>query len=268
MVSAWSIPKATRKDPKKTSEEAPGPGAYTGDKKQKFIPPKWGIGTSSRGSLAVSKVPGPGNYESKNTNDSSKYSMAQKLSYGSPDKFGSTPGPGAYQPSTALQKAHAPNYPMGMKTDYINDNQKMPGPGSYESKSSVNLKHSAKIGTGNRGNLYNTNRVPGPGNYSDVDKQNPKSPSWGFGSGTRNGFYQSPKTPGPGSYEKQSGLTNMSKSMSSRWRSGEQLEASRVPGPGAYNPSRIDKSANQTWKIGTEERGKLNREAVKTPGPG
>lgn len=61
MVSAWSFGTAQRGN-LNSNAHVPGPGKYTGDKKQKYQPPSWKIGSGERTKFEANKTPGPGAY--------------------------------------------------------------------------------------------------------------------------------------------------------------------------------------------------------------
>lgn len=63
MVSAWTIGTSKRPDLHGYGKCSPGPGAYSFNKFDKKIQPKWKFGTSGRKNLVDSCSPGPGSYE-------------------------------------------------------------------------------------------------------------------------------------------------------------------------------------------------------------
>jgi hypothetical protein len=110
----------------------PGPGAYTGDRKNEG--PKFGFGSSSKASsIFVSKnTPGPGTYTSRSmTSDAgaAHYSMTPRRPDFTPgySKFG--PGPGTY---TRNYKEKSPAFSLGRsKRKDVTKMDGVPGPGNY-----------------------------------------------------------------------------------------------------------------------------------------
>ena len=111
---------------------------------------------------------------------------------------------------------------------------------------------------------------PGPGAY---DYQRPLSaaPKYGFGSSTRDASaYEALKyLPGPGAYEIKGGIiNNKGITMTSRKMDQSFREASKMPGPGSYEPDLHTKKNYGNVRIGSASRDNLNKEMLRTPGPG
>ncbi|EGR29408.1 hypothetical protein IMG5_156010, partial [Ichthyophthirius multifiliis] len=258
MVSAWSIGTAQRGY--LLTNNTPGPGAYTPQKKQKFIPPQWKIGTQSRGNSNVNNSPGPGSYQIKPkfTNEGEKYSFAGKPNE---NKFDIKPGPGAYQPNYSFSMKQLPQYSISKR--YISSARgRTPGPGQYQHQSTVLNRPSMIFPKSNRAEMWQNQQFPGPGSYKNMLNQT-QGPKYGFGTSRRdknNNCF----VPGPGNYNMNSSFnTNKGFSMVSRQN---QTNQELVPGPGAYNPLLIVKQSAPRYKIGTASRdGNINNNL---PGPG
>ncbi|KRX08138.1 hypothetical protein PPERSA_01683 [Pseudocohnilembus persalinus] len=266
MVSAWSIGNAKRSN--MAQSIGPGPGQYTVDKQQKTQPPKWSI-PKYQPTIHNQQNPGPGQYNLRNDKkiDGAKYTMSSKA--GPTNQQLKVPGPGTYnpRPSSALQ--NPPQYTMASKydnTDYYNN--KNTGPGQYKIPSGLN-KNGVKIGTSGRDSkMGQKSAEPGPGSY--LINRPSTAPKVKIGSSQRQELYKgSAEGVGPGSYDlksyfdKSKGVT-----MISRRNQGDMLEASRVPGPGHYNPDKQSKLNPPKHKIGTGSRGDINPSASGNPGPG
>lgn len=115
-----------------SSAGQPGPGQYT-----PFDPnmttPKYGFGTSTRGSIngRRSQTPGPGTYEYRSgLADAPKYTAAPRRGHDS--KAPGTPGPGAYKPIDGSVADNAPRWGFGTSSRTgLSSLSGTPGPGTY-----------------------------------------------------------------------------------------------------------------------------------------
>ncbi|EGR30653.1 hypothetical protein IMG5_126740, partial [Ichthyophthirius multifiliis] len=263
---AWTIGNGRRSDFTQGQQFIPGPGAYNVDKKQIMVPPKWKIGSESRGNQKPNQNPGPGQYSTKTYVDQgSKYTIGN-----STKPIGNTfqlvPGPGAYNINKSIQKRQ-PQYSMRIKNN-TQERVFTPGPGEYQSKSFVfnKYKRSVVFSKQKRDDLYQQSISPGPGNY---DNLRPKSaaPEFKFGSEQRDCLYRTQQTPGPGHYEQKPIMeTGRGKTMFSR-KNYEHI--SQVPGPGQYQQdTSIIKNKKPSFIIGTQSRDSLLNYLNNNPGPG
>ena len=111
---------------------------------------------------------------------------------------------------------------------------------------------------------------PGPGAY-DYTRPLTAAPKYGFGSSTRDASaYEALKyLPGPGAYEIKGGLiNNRGVTMTSRKVDQSFRDASKMPGPGSYEPDFHNKKNYGNVRIGSATRDNLIKESLRTPGPG
>ncbi|CAD8175828.1 unnamed protein product [Paramecium octaurelia] len=260
MVSAFSIGKAQRSTQPRS--ETPGPGAYQPIKRQKMTPPSFKFGSGNRSGLLKVFAPGPGAYEhpSRVTKEGPRYSFGLKK----PTVLAKQgPGPGAYNPNYRTMVKALPNYSIGAKLSQ-NYSTFQPGPGAYENPSTVVGVPCMKFPHSKRDGFYDLTRTPGPGSY--LKRPNSAGPQYKFGTASRGAFSEI-KNPGPGEYEARSEF-NVSQKGFSMLSRRNQTQQEQVPGPGTYNWDKKQKLRPPSYKIGNETRDSLNRELIRTPGPG
>lgn len=123
-----------------------------------------------------------------------------------------------------------------------------PGPGSYDPSNSV-LERAPSFKIGRSKRIYNNyhRRTPGPGAYS-LDFNITSGPSWKIGSSKRNSFYSS-DTPGPGMYN----ISPPKGVMYTISPSKSIVRTVNTPGPGAYNPIKLENRPKAIFGTGKRE---------------
>lgn len=201
-----------------------------------------------------------------------------------------TPGPGSYDPDNRNTNKSAPLYSFGFKglkeAPYNN-----PGPGAYEvinegnsiksrpaSKLSfiylktIFVKKIKRIGSAKRDQLYKNNETPGPGSYNFLKDDLSGAPKIRFGSSTRDKLMEGvlKSGPGPGAYDVRGHFDNnlLNGTTIIPRRNDVSMNArAQTPGPGTYNPEKIQVKIPPAFRIGSANRTKF--EGLETfPGPG
>ena len=181
-------------------EKVPGPGTYdpTLDLAREHHQ-KAKIGTEPRGKLAVSQVPGPGNYHDPEKNELKKLGAKIGTEERGKSRTSEVPAPGTYDlPSdfqqTRLGKTFAP------KLDTLQDPNPV-GPGQYDPSLRLTrpTPNSRTFGD-SRQHFTPSTVVPGPGTYENLASKT--TPSWRVGTGRRSNVEgRNPDFPGPGTYD-------------------------------------------------------------------
>lgn len=220
--------------------EVPGPGNY--EIKSKIgVAPKYTMRPKTGTSLDIKnrELPGPGAYDPdvKKVNDY-KYTLRIRPNSASIWSGPNNPGPGTYQ----LRK---------LDSDLLN-------------------KHGVKFGYEKKLKEpdFTYIKSPGPGNYEfDRQKVNQSAPKFSFGKELR-GNEMRPKTPGPGSYELKPKLGAEAPKISMSFYRPLSSVPQESPGPGAYQPNLKNKNKSPEYKIGSSKREIVDKETKLKPGPG
>ncbi|CAD8115027.1 unnamed protein product [Paramecium primaurelia] len=257
MVSAYSVGNGKRSNEVQQGPDTPGPGQYSGDKKQKYTPPSFKIPQAQRQTFQPSFTPGPGAYASSdNLLKGPKFSFAGKKQQ-SVTSF--QPGPGAYNLKPTKQ---TPQYSFGGKYGSHPDDQQ-PGPGEYQLSKQLDAP-TMRFPRSKRDDPHQE-KVPGPGTYK---QERPESaPKYRFGNAQRRGLYDNElgKVPGPGQYNYSSQFESVQpKGFTLVSRKEQITQQLVVPGPGAYDPQPVKRPPS--CKIGKSMRGL--QFANPNPGPG
>lgn len=127
-----------------------------------------------------------------------------------------------------------------------------PAPTSYNHKSSFEKNNKVVIGTGTRKDLTETQKTPAPNYYNSGqagDYASNKNPRCTIGSQFRKttDFMKVQPTPGPAQYDKMNLFDKnkeKNKGYSCRSKTADliAMEMSKLPGPGQYNSSLVNKS--------------------------
>ena len=174
----------------------------------------------------VSEAPGPGNYESKSTNESPHFSLKGREAYKPRDE---SPGPGQYEPSSGVYLT--PSYRVGSAPRVgILTNSTVPGPGTYGYYNTIGETSKWSFGNVKRSGIKD-NLVPGPGSYPVKAPRDPKA----FSLGARRNISSSMSkdNPGPGNYSPVKRYPSPQFSISRSARQG-MGQANGIPGPGTY----------------------------------
>ena len=262
------------------SRYVPGPGNY--EFKADILyqkHPKFSFGKELRKSLKRYKTPGPGQYEYKKYigNEGPKITMSAK--FGSSYYLGDrkyVPGPGQYNSTnTNFYRTKNPAYRIGTaKRGGLYNTIDFPGPGQYgpdHCTNNVRPKTPAwKIGTGLRPELNPGDKTtPGVGNYN-ITKGIGEGPKYTM-VGRGNPYSTINHNPGPGQYNDRYGnikIKNPSWKIGTSQRDDElkRIKREGVPGPGMYEFDDRTKMKAPEYAFGHEKRGKLRKS--ETPGPG
>ena len=262
------------------SRYVPGPGnyEYTADILHEKHP-KFSFGKESRGDSKKYKTPGPGQYEYKKFVGSEGPKITMSAKFGSAYNIGDrkyVPGPGQYNSTnTNNYRTKYPAYRIGTaQRRGLYNSMDYPGPGQYGPDNCTNKVRPKtpawKIGTGQRPELNPGDKTtPGVGNYN-ITKGIGGGPKYSMvGKGNPYGF--SNKNPGPGQYNDTYGIT---KTKNPSWKIGtsqrdddlKRIKREGVPGPGMYEFDDRTKIKAPNYAFGHEKRGQDKRS--ETPGPG
>ena len=189
----------------------PGPGSY---KHKEYVGKegkKISMGIKLR-SRSMEYIPGPGQYESKNSDALFKklpdIKIGKASRFSNSNIFSENPGPGQYNDADLVKnvKLNKPSWKIGTsKRKPLNEYVDSPGPGAYNIRKGVgdgSPQYSMRIKNKDSESRFVT---PGPGRYNNDELNNYKHfPSWKIGTSKRDdslkrqireGF------PGPGSYK-------------------------------------------------------------------
>lgn len=120
--------------------------------------------------------------------------------------------------------------------------------------------------------------VPGPGSYAAAEKDFTRSSGPKYTCALRNGRLggkpadsgNASSSPGPGAYNLKGAIGNEGPKVLISGRPGTAGNAAAStlgPGPGSYMPGDV-KSKAPSYRLGTAQRGREDREAQLVPGPG
>ena len=260
------------------TEQIPGPGNYNPDEMaDKLKSEKRNIvfGKAERINFENGKtnLPGPGQYESQEVAQ-----MAEKFRARSGYKFDKSkrdgmykdtisPGPGAYQPKAdVILESDGRGYSLGKsKGRNASSTKLVPGPGSYNPQNNTSNRN-IKFQKNERINaLIKKSEIPGPGQYEadKVAKSMYAAPGIKFSKGQPK--LKENNVPGPGNYEiKQIALDKRSAKFTKDKKN--QVQVSKVPGPGTYDQTLDQSSKVGRFKFNKDEKSKVIRKEV--PGPG
>ena len=189
-------------------------------------------------------VPGPGQYNSTNTNNYRIKYPAYRI--GTAKRRGlynsmENPGPGQYGPDNCINnvrpKTPAWKIGTGLRPELNPGDKTTPGVGNYNiTKGMGDGPKYSMVGKGNPYGISNNN--PGPGQYNDTyGITKIKNPSWKIGTGQRDDELKRIKRegyPGPGMYE----YDDKTKTKAPLYRFGHEKRGenkkSDTPGPGQY----------------------------------
>ena len=184
------------------SISSPGPAIYNSLRPSSS--PRYRIGTSLQRELYtnIEQIPGPGTYDPKYGNNSSRVSSANcrigSAKRGSGRKLDKSPGPGEYEFKTKL--GEGPKYKFGLRraASMIN---KTPGPGQYNPHEVKLRQPNTVIGKESKDLLFKEVRLtPGPGTYKEA-KRRDSNPAYSFGKSRRLSKRRSSNLPGPATYK-------------------------------------------------------------------
>ena len=262
------------------SRYVPGPGNY--EYQADILHeknPKFSFGKGLRSDFKAYKTPGPGQYEYKKYvgNEGPRITMSAKL-YSS-QNIGdrkNVPGPGQYNSTnTNNYRNRFPAYRIGTaQRRGLYNSINYPGPGQYGPDNCINVVRPKtpawKIGTEQRPELNQGDRsTPGVGNYN-IAKGLGNGPKYSMlGRGNPNNIRNI--NPGPGQYNDTFDIT---KTKNPSWKIGtsvrddglKRIKREGLPGPGMYEFYDITKNKAPIYGFGTEKRGE--RKKNDTPGPG
>mmetsp|Transcript_13299 Transcript_13299/g.24985 ORF Transcript_13299/g.24985 Transcript_13299/m.24985 type:complete len:338 (-) Transcript_13299:2492-3505(-) len=148
-----------------------------------------------------------------------------------------------------------------------------PAPSSYEVREDPNQVGTYHIGKGPRGDLVQANGYPGPGSYEVPGSFRGRSKD-SKGRYNKKEALRDKNTkskvdnPGPGTYNPVPVRSATSYSFGNKTYALPAAYAENDPGPGNYEPNFKYNATTRNWKIGQAEKGKLDSQAVKVPGPG
>lgn len=276
---AWSIGHSKRSTyGRSDSVQLPGPGAYDQSANlRRSSAPRWSIGTSTRREESRNDTPGPGSYNSpgKISKRNPTYHIASRTEPTERDST-PTPGPGAYDVSRLLRGTDVkpPAFTIRARSAAGVDRSQSPGPGAYDQSSEIRLIRAptVRLGTAKRDRFYTTQDIPGPASYDTKSFESKRGPKWGFGTSERNETETSARiVPGPGTYKISSMFEGQKRGplIISRRPDSALFNGSKIPGPGAYNPSLTIKQRAPSFRIGSAPRNGLEIEHnLYVPGPG
>ena len=262
------------------SRYVPGPGNYEYQADILYEKhPKFSFGKELRGDLKSYKTPGPGQYEYKKYIGSEGPKITMSAKFGSNYNIGDkryVPGPGQYNSTnTNNYRIKYPAYRIGTaKRRGLYNSMENPGPGQYGPDNCINKVRPKtpawKIGTGLRPELNPGDKTtPGVGNYN-ITKGMGDGPKYSM-VGKGNPYGISNNNPGPGQYNDTYGITKMKKPS---WKIGtgqrddelKRIKREGYPGPGMYEYDDKTKTKAPLYRFGHEKRGENKKSD--TPGPG
>ena len=262
------------------SRYVPGPGNYEYQADILYEKhPKFSFGKELRGDLKSYKTPGPGQYEYKKYIGSEGPKITMSAKFGSNYNIGDkryVPGPGQYNSTnTNNYRIKYPAYRIGTaKRRGLYNSMENPGPGQYGPDNCINNVRPKtpawKIGTGLRPELNPGDKTtPGVGNYN-ITKGMGDGPKYSM-LGKGNPYGISNNNPGPGQYNDTYGITKIK---NPSWKIGtgqrddelKRIKREGYPGPGMYEYDDKTKTKAPLYRFGHEKRGENKKSD--TPGPG
>ena len=262
------------------SRYVPGPGNYEYQADILYEKhPKFSFGKELRGDLKSYKTPGPGQYEYKKYIGSEGPKITMSAKFGSNYNIGDkryVPGPGQYNSTnTNNYRIKYPAYRIGTaKRRGLYNSMENPGPGQYGPDNCINNVRPKtpawKIGTGLRPELNPGDKTtPGVGNYN-ITKGMGDGPKYSM-VGKGNPYGINNNNPGPGQYNDTYGITKIK---NPSWKIGtgqrddelKRIKREGYPGPGMYEYDDKTKTKAPLYRFGHEKRGENKKSD--TPGPG
>ena len=262
------------------SRYVPGPGNYEYQADilhEKH--PKFSFGKELRGDSKRYKTPGPGQYEYKKFIGSEGPRITMSAKFGSSYYLGDkryVPGPGQYNSTnTNNYRNKNPAYRIGTaKRKGLYNSADFPGPGQYGPDNCTNKVRPKtpawKIGTGLRPELNPGDKnTPGVGNYN-ITKGIGNGPKYSM-VGRGNTYGMNNQNPGPGQYNDTYIITKIK---NPSWKIGtsqrddelKRIKREGVPGPGMYEFDDRTRYKAPIYGFGHEKRGSSRK--IDTPGPG
>eukprot|EP00929_Paragymnodinium_shiwhaense_P047507 TRINITY_DN24098_c0_g1_i1.p1 TRINITY_DN24098_c0_g1~~TRINITY_DN24098_c0_g1_i1.p1 ORF type:complete len:442 (+),score=50.36 TRINITY_DN24098_c0_g1_i1:115-1440(+) len=241
----FSFGNSGRKDLSPRTE--PGPGSYNIDAMNDQKAPKFPLASRTRQTQsAILPTPGPGTYHGETVTSDHKFEDSPKFSFGgSPRDLPNgmtSPGPGQYSPSGAVQKPAAATHVFGTavrspasKPGSPRADMLSPGPGAYNMSPRLG-NEGPKYSAAGRQDIKSCMETPGPGSYQVVEPAQANSlmsPRYKFGRSIRS-VQRTMSTPGPGTYDSR----RVSDPASPQLSFGMRLKLKQdhgTPGPGTHD---------------------------------
>jgi hypothetical protein len=256
-------------------DQTPGPGTY-------HVSTKPGGAAYSIGGAAsrerISQSPGPGAYEASPTSKGAAYSIAMK-SKGTVDAMLPNlngPGPGSYSPFAEVRNTTAPAYSIAgvSRTERAHDDMS-PGPATYSPAAAGLVAPAYSMGGyTTRKSIEDANSEPGPGAYDPpISAKGTQAPAFSMGGALRmaGGAAVASAEPGPGYYDSRTEKLmhrGAAYSMSGRPGSAPAKAPSRLPAPGTYSPTDINKYRAAAFSMGQPKTANRAKAVDRTPAPG
>jgi|LauGreDrversion4_2_1035121.scaffolds.fasta_scaffold196413_1 hypothetical protein len=133
----------------------------------------------------LESIPGPGQYDPSSALVQARSPVTKMNPYHNETVTSFTPGPGAYDPNISVIQASSPQYRIDGSEKRLagptGDLLSYPGPGSYQDKTLIGGPDSAKYSMAGRIPDPRSYLVPGPGYYEPIDGlSHQRSPNHSF----------------------------------------------------------------------------------------